>query len=287
MKRHFLTTLLALSFAISGAGNLFAAEPAAPGPGAATNSPVMADLNALVTKINAKLQQDKKSEADLAGEIKEFDTLADKYKNAPASDRAEILLRKLDLYVQVLSDPDKALALARQFKTEFPGMEVNGGTDDLINELQKMADRKKIRDTLAPGAPFPDFNESDVNGNPLSISKYKGKVVLVDFWATWCPPCVAELPEIQKAYDKFHSQGFEVVGVSLDEEKGKLQQFVKQKKMPWPQFFDGKRWENKLAVKYGVDQTPTGYLLDRNGNIIKKLEPEDDLNAEIVSALKK
>src|SRR6202007_1273589 len=89
-------------------------------------------------------------------------------------------------------------------------------TDDLINELQKMAERKKIRDALAPGTAFPDFTENDVNGNPLSISKYKGKVVLVDFWATWCPPCIAELPEIQKLYTTYHSQGLEIVGVNAD-----------------------------------------------------------------------
>ena len=100
-------------------------------------------------------------------------------------------------------------------------------------------------------------------------------------------PCIAKLPEIQDAYNKFHDQGFEIVGVSLDDEKGRLEQFIKEKKMPWPQFFDGKRWENKLAVKYGVDSTPTTYLLDRNGKVITKLTGSEDLNTEIAEALKK
>jgi len=288
MKKHLLSGLFALSILAFGVANSFSAEPAASAAGG-TNavSPAIADLNALVTRINAKIQQDKKSEADLADEIKQFDVLSEKYKDAAADDRAEILFKKLGLYVQVLNEPDKALAIAKQYKAEFPTKGINGNTDDLISQLQRMVEQKKIQAALAPGAPFPDFQESDVNGNPLSISKYKGKVVLVDFWATWCMPCVIKLPEIQKAYDKFHDQGFEVVGVSLDVDKDKLQQFVKQRKMPWPQFFDGKRWENKLAVKYGIDQTPTGYLLDRNGKIIKKLDLDDDLSAEVALALKK
>jgi peroxiredoxin len=288
MKKYLLSGMFALSILVFGAANSFSAEPTASTvSGTNAISPAIADLNALVTRINAKIQQDKKSEADLADEIKQFDALSEKYKDASVDDRSEILQSKLTLYVQVLSEPDKALAVAKQFKAQFPTKEINGNTDDLINALQKMVEQKNIQDALAPGTPFPDFQETDVNGNPLSISKYKGKVVLVDFWATWCMPCVVKLPEIQKAYDKFHDQGFEVVGVSLDVEKDKLQQFVKQRKMPWPQFFDGKRWDNKLAVKYGVDQTPTGYLLGRDGKIIKKLGVDDDLNAEVALALKK
>jgi peroxiredoxin len=96
---------------------------------------------------------------------------------------------------------------------------------------------------------------------------------------------VLELPKIQDAYNKYHDQGFEVVGISLDEDKARLEQFIKQRKMPWPQFFDGKKWENKLAVKYGVEQTPTGYLLDRDGKIIAMPTAEDDLDSEIAKAL--
>jgi thiol-disulfide isomerase/thioredoxin len=112
-------------------------------------------------------------------------------------------------------------------------------------------------------------------------------VVLVDFWATWCGPCIAKLPDIQAAYAKYHDQGFEVVGISLDEEKSRLEQFIKQKKMPWPEYFDGKRWENKLAVKYGVEAIPAGYLLDGNGKIIGNMSGASDLDAAIATALKK
>jgi peroxiredoxin len=248
---------------------------------------VEADLKDLVGRINAKLQQDKSRESDLADNLKEFDTLLTKHKDAPATARAEILMAKAQLYMQVLQDPEKALDLLRKIKKDYPAVQINGNMDQIITALDADVQRKKIRDTLAPGSPFPDFSEKDLNGKLLSISQYKGKVVLVDFWATWCMPCVVELPQIQKAYDMYHDKGFEVVGVSLDEDKDRLQQFIKQKQMPWPQFFDGKKWENKLAVKYGVDSTPTGYLLGRDGKIIAKLSSTDDISLEVAKAVSK
>jgi peroxiredoxin len=291
MNKRFISTLAALLL-LAGNSPLYSAEaPAttAPQP-SATETPtnaIEADLKELVGRINDKLQKDKNSEADLADNLKEFDALIAKHKDGNPEDLARVLGMKAKLYMEVLSDPVKALVVFKQIKTEFPTVKASENIDQIIAMLQQAVDRKQSSAALMAGAPFPDFNETDVAGKPLSLSKYKGKVVLVDFWATWCPPCVAELPELLKAYNKYHDKGFEIVGISLDEEKSKLEQFVKQKKVPWPQFFDGKRWENKLAVKYGVDQTPTGYLLDREGKIIAKLSSAEDLDAEIARALKK
>lgn len=248
---------------------------------------VQADLKDLVGRINTKLQSGKNSESDLADELKEFDALMAKHKDVPQAARAQILIAKAQLYMQVLDEPDKALEIFKQIKKDYPTFQARGSIDEVINSLQAAVDRKNIRDTLAPGKPFPDFNVKDVDGKPMAVSAYKGKVVLVDFWATWCGPCLMELPHIQKAYDDFHDKGFEVLGVSLDENKDRLQQFVKEKKMPWPQFFDGKKWENELAVKYGVDAIPAGYLLDRDGKIIAKLQSGEDLDGEISKALGK
>jgi peroxiredoxin len=291
MKKTLLVALTVLLLPLLSTSHLYSAETNAPSATAPEASPAtesaMADLKDLVARINSKLKDDKNTEADLADNLKEFDALLAKYKDADPETRAQILSMKGGLYMQVLDQPEKALPVFQQLKNDYPKTKIGQNSDDIITALQGMIDRKKIRDALAPGASFPDFNENDVNGNPLSISKYKGKVVLVDFWATWCMPCVAKVPEIQAAYDKFHDKGFEVVGVSLDVDKDRLQQFTKEKKMPWPEFFDGKRWENKLAVKYGVDATPTGYLLGRDGKIIAKLSGDEDLDSTIAQALKK
>jgi thiol-disulfide isomerase/thioredoxin len=133
---------------------------------------------------------------------------------------------------------------------------------------------RKIQGTLVEGATFPDFDEKDVMDQPLSLSHFRGKVVLIDFWATWCVPCRAEVPHVAATFQKYHDQGFEIIGVSLDKDRKKLLDFTMEHKMAWQEYFDGKSlpWENKLASRYGIAHSgiPMDFLLDGNGKIIGK-----------------
>jgi thiol-disulfide isomerase/thioredoxin len=106
-----------------------------------------------------------------------------------------------------------------------------------------------------------------LDGKDVDLSKLQGKVVLIDFWATWCGPCRAELPNVKKAYEKLHSKGFEIVGISFDRNKDTLQSFVKTENMPWPQYFDGLFWDNKIGKKYKVESIPSMWLVDKKGNL--------------------
>jgi peroxiredoxin len=245
------------------------------------------ELKALVAKVNAKAQRDTRTEADFADELKQFDALLAEHKDEKTDDVAQIALMKAVLYSQLLDNPEKAAELIQQLKKDFPDTQQGKHADEMLDNLKQQVEAKKIKSTLVKGAQFPDFEEKDLAGKPLSVANYKGKVVLVDFWATWCAPCVGELPNVIKAYEKHHSDGFEIIGISLDQDEKKLKNFTKEKNMTWQQYFDGKGWGNKLAGKYGVQSIPATYLLDREGKIIGKDLRGPALDEAVTTALAK
>jgi peroxiredoxin len=132
--------------------------------------------------------------------------------------------------------------------------------------------RQKVRDDLnrlaLVGKPAPRLVVKDLEGNTLRFDELRGRYVLVDFWATWCAPCVAELPRVQAAYAKYHDTGFEVVGVSLDETKAAVQDFVRTRKLPWRQIHNAS-CGGDLVEAFGVGAIPATFLLDPQGTIIR------------------
>jgi thiol-disulfide isomerase/thioredoxin len=126
---------------------------------------------------------------------------------------------------------------------------------------------------------------TDVNGRAVDVSKLRGKVVLVDFWATWCPPCREEVPHVVEAYKKLHDKGFEIVGISLDQSKASLLAYTKQHGMVWPQYF-GEDGGQEIAGKFGVDAIPSMWLLDKQGKVVTK-EAREDLTAQVEKLLAK
>jgi thiol-disulfide isomerase/thioredoxin len=137
---------------------------------------------------------------------------------------------------------------------------------------------------LEAGQKFPGFNVTDSSGGNLSPENFKGKVVLIDFWATWCGPCRGELPNVIALYQTYHPQGFEIIGVSLDDDKNTMLSFTQKMGMGWQQYFDGKGWNNDLAKKYGIHSIPMTFLLDRNGVIIGTGLRGENLSAALEKA---
>ncbi len=276
MKPFLLRALLAGALIVS-SWPASGAEPAT----------LQSQLQRTVQKIQTKISAGKKTEKDLADELKEFDALLAKHKGEKTDDVAQVAWMKVMLYLQVFEDTAKAVPMLKQIKTDFPGTKFAQNVDSVLASLERQEASKKVQGSLVVGAKFPDFAEKDIDGKPLSVAKYKGKVVLVDFWATWCGPCISELPNVLAAYEKHHARGFEILGLSLDQDEKKLRDFIKDRKMTWPQYFDGKVWENKLAMQYGIMGIPATFLLDGNGTIIGKDLRGDELEKAVALALAK
>lgn len=240
----------------------------------------------LVRSISAKLKDNKRSEQDMADELKKFDALLEQHKDDHSSEAAQILLMKAMLYLQVFKQSDKGLAMMQQLKQNYPGTMEAKKMDEFIPKVEKQIEIEKAASKLKEGVAFPDFEEKGLDGKVLSVSGLKGKVVLVHFWAASNEACVAELPGLLDAYKKYHKQGFEILGISLDRDKTAFSAFLKEREVPWGQYFDGMGVENKLAVRYSVLRTPTTYLLDREGKIVAKNVSSKDLPEQLAKLLK-
>jgi tetratricopeptide (TPR) repeat protein len=133
----------------------------------------------------------------------------------------------------------------------------------------------------------PAFKVSSTRGEELSLAKLRGKVVLLDFWATWCGPCRYEMPEVRKIWKKYSSDHFLIVGINLDDDRAAFDGYVKEEGLTWPQYFTGGGWDNIVARQYGVHAIPHTVLIDEEGVIRAVGLRGSDLSNKIGELLKK
>ena len=120
------------------------------------------------------------------------------------------------------------------------------------------------------GKPVPDFSATDLDGNPISLEDYRGKIVLLDFRATWSSVCLEDTPNVKKVYDTYKDKGFDIIGISLDNDEKMLREHLKKHEIPWRQVYSGKRWDSPIPQQYGIRNVPSGWLVDRDGTLISQ-----------------
>lgn len=245
-----------------------------------------------------------------------FDALQEKRLSDPTLPADEKFDMRAQRIVKMLMDEEstnrvpllaKAEKATRELQEEFPKREESAEillmiaqgyldadeigkarvvTEDVAKKASgdaKEQAQTQLRKLNLVGKPF-ELKFTDLNGKEQSIKDYAGKVVLVDFWATWCGPCRAALPEVKEIYTKYHPKGFEILAISFDKDKDTLKKFIAEESLPWPQYFDGLAWENKIGAKYEISSIPTVWLIDKKGNL-RDLSGRQSLGAKVEKLL--
>jgi thiol-disulfide isomerase/thioredoxin len=181
-----------------------------------------------------------------------------------APDKVDMLIGFSD----AVGDFGDSQLLAKMFREVMPEFRVS--KDPAIMEMLPLLEGIGRRFDL-PGHKL-ELSGNYLDGKPLDWDVYRGKVVLVDFWATWCGPCRAEVPNVLENYRKYHDKGFDVLGISMDEERGAVEQYMHESGVPWKTTFyvapDAQHKQPPMAIKYGVTGIPRCILVDQKGNVV-------------------
>lgn len=249
------------------------------------------EINAVFTKLDSLKQAAAPDSAVLAAtdqKNKSMATMNNYLKNfITKSDNPAVTIFALGISSRVMSKDDFEAGLNASLK-KFPehGMlKTMKQTFDMQQaQMAEMEKQKASRSMIGKDAP--NLTMPDLKGKNISISDYRGKFLLVDFWASWCAPCRQENPNVVRAYDKFRSKNFTILGISLDKEKAPWEKAVAADKLTWAHMSDLKFWDSEAVKAYGFEGIPYNVLIDPNGKVIAENLRGFDLEQKLTEALK-
>jgi len=241
--------------------------------------PLNEKITTLLPILNAEKNPAKKDTM-----VKQFEGLKFKIKELVAKFIAEKPSSAVSSFVllqfyQLLGDEKY---LEKKYNT-FKGDAKKGLFATLIEQKILAANKPAVGSI---GSTVAEFTQNDVNDKPVSISSFKGKYVLLDFWASWCGPCRKENPNVVKAYNRFKEKNFTILGISMDTDKNKWQQAIAADGLPWTHVSDLKGWSNAVGQMFQVGSIPANFLLDPTGKIIASNLRGDDLERKLEEVLK-
>jgi len=156
---------------------------------------------------------------------------------------------------------------------------------EMIMMKAQEEEMKRLSNLLPIGSEAPEIRQNTPDGGSFALSQLRGKVVLIDFWASWCRPCRVENPNVKRVYERFHKKGFEILGVSLDRDHTAWVEAIKADGLPWKHISDLQFWNNAAAQEYGVSGIPYTVLLDREGKVLDKGLRADALEARLTELM--
>ncbi|MDR3061001.1 MAG: AhpC/TSA family protein [Dysgonamonadaceae bacterium] len=237
-------------------------------------------MNVLMAEYKEASEEDKKSEDFQKSIESRYQAISqesnDVYKSFIQSNpNSFISVVALNTFAGSTPDVEKIEPVFNLLSSEMKNTKEGKAFSERINNLKK----------IAIGAIAPEFAQEDPDGKQIKLSDFRGKYLLIDFWASWCGPCRKENPNVVQAYDKYKNKNFEILGVSLDSKKDSWLAAIEKDGLTWPQVSDLGYWKNAVAQQYAVQSIPQNFLLDPNGKIIAKNLRGEDLSKKLAELL--